>query len=64
MAGSATAGGYLLVLAILLPAVGILVSLTLGGRQAERVACVAMPIGLAVAIAVAILVWLTHDALQ
>src|SRR5262249_51350779 len=54
----------LLVLAILLPVVGILVSLTLGGRQAERVAFIVMPAGLAVAIMVAVHIWLTRDVLQ
>jgi formate hydrogenlyase subunit 3/multisubunit Na+/H+ antiporter MnhD subunit len=64
MAGSASAGGHLLVLAIVLPVVGILVSLTLGGRRAERVAFVVMPVGLAVAVAVAVHIWLTREVLQ
>ena len=54
---AATAGGSLLVLAILLPSAGILLSFALGGRFAERVALGIMPVGLAIAIAVAILVW-------
>jgi len=54
---AATAGGFLLVLAILLPSAGILLSLALGGRFAERVALGIMPVGLAIAIAVSILVW-------
>jgi multicomponent Na+:H+ antiporter subunit D len=64
MVGSATAGGYLLILAIVVPVGGILASLALGGRQAERVAFIVMLAGLAIAIAVAVRVWLTHDALQ
>ena len=54
---AATAGGSLLVLAILLPVAGILLSFVLGGRFAERVALGIMPVGLAIAIAIAVLVW-------
>lgn len=52
-----TPGGFLLVLAILLPAAGILLSLLLGGRRAERIALGLAPIGLALAIAIAAVVW-------
>lgn len=52
-----TAGGSLLALAILLPALGVLLSLLLGGRMAERIAFVLMTVKLAVALAVAALVW-------
>ena len=52
-----TAGGSLLALSILLPALGVLLSLVLGGRQAERIALALMPAELAVAFAVACLVW-------
>ena len=44
-------------LAILLPALGVLLSLLLGGRQAERIALGFMPVQLAVAVAIAALVW-------
>ena len=52
---AATAGGSLLVLAILAPCAGILLSFVLGGRFAERVALGLTPIGLAIAIAIAVL---------
>ena len=39
-------GGFLLVLAILLPAAGIILSFALGGRNAERVALAITPFGL------------------
>lgn len=48
-ASDATTGSVLLVLAIALPVAGILLSLVLGGRHAERIALVLLPIGLAVA---------------
>ena len=53
---AATAGGSLLVLAILLPAAGILMSFVLGGRFAERIALGILPFGLALAVAIAVLV--------
>ena len=46
-----TAGGSLMPLAILLPALGVLLSLALGGRQAERIAFCLMPVELAIAVA-------------
>jgi multicomponent Na+:H+ antiporter subunit D len=54
---TATAGGSLLPLAILLPALGVLLSLLIGGRQAERIALALMPVEFAIAIAIATLVW-------
>ena len=54
---AATPGGSLLVLAILLPVAGILLSFVLGGRFAERVALGILPIGVALAFAIAALVW-------
>src|SRR5215472_16572263 len=59
-----TAGGFLLVLAIVLPVAGALFSLMLGGRRAERVVFVLMPAGLAVALAIAIGVWRSRNVLQ
>src|SRR5271165_3953030 len=64
MPNSTTAGGFLLVLAIVLPAVGVLLSVALGGRHAERVALILMPVGLTVAVAIAVGVWRTHNVLQ
>jgi multicomponent Na+:H+ antiporter subunit D len=64
MPNSATAGGFLLVLAIVLPLAGTLFSLALGGRYAERIALIVMPVGLAVAVAILVSVWRTHNALQ
>ena len=64
MPSSATAGGFLLVLAIVLPVVGVLVTLVLGDRQAERVGLILMPAGLAVAVAIGATVWHRHSALQ
>ncbi len=47
-----TAGGFLLVLALVLPLLGVLAALVLGGRNARRVAFVAIPLGLALALAI------------
>jgi len=44
-----TPGGWLLALAVLLPFVGVLVGLVLGGRHAQRVATLMLPLGLAIA---------------
>jgi multicomponent Na+:H+ antiporter subunit D len=52
-----TAAGFLLVLAIILPVAGVLLSLVLGGRHAERIALAVMPAGFGVAIAIAVLLW-------
>jgi formate hydrogenlyase subunit 3/multisubunit Na+/H+ antiporter MnhD subunit len=54
--GTTTPGGSLLVLAILLPLAGIILSFTPGGRSAERVALCSMPFGFALACAIAFLV--------
>jgi formate hydrogenlyase subunit 3/multisubunit Na+/H+ antiporter MnhD subunit len=54
---AATAGGFLLVLAIVFPVAGMLLSLVLGGRHAERIALGLMPAGFGVAIAIAVLLW-------
>ena len=54
---AATAGGSLMPLAILLPALGVLLSLLLGGRRAEWIALGLMPVQLAIAVAIAALVW-------
>src|SRR5215813_11098176 len=64
MPDSATAGGFLLVLAIVLPVAGMLLPLAFRGRQAERIALTLMPAGLAVAVAIAVEVWRTRNVLQ
>ena len=64
MPNSATAGGFLLVLAIVLPLSGVFLSLVLGGRHAERIALIMMPVGLAIALAIGAAVWRTHNVLQ
>ncbi len=64
LAAGTTAGGFLLVLAIMLPVAGVLFSLLFGRRYAERAALAVMPLGLAVAAAIAIGVWRSRSALQ
>jgi len=58
-----TAGGVLLVLAIVLPVTSVLLSLALGGRQVERIACVLMPCGLGVAFIIFADVWRSGERL-
>jgi multicomponent Na+:H+ antiporter subunit D len=53
----ATAAGSLLPLAILLPALGVLMSFLIGGRRSEWIALGLMPVELAVAVAIATFVW-------
>ena len=48
-----TSDGWLLLLAVLAPFVGVLAGLALGGRNAQRVATLTLPIGLAVAAGIA-----------
>ena len=54
---TATAGGSLLTLSILAPALGVLLSFLIGGRQAERIVLGLMPVQLGIAVAIAALVW-------
>jgi multicomponent Na+:H+ antiporter subunit D len=63
LAYAATAGGFLLVLAIVLPVAGVLLSLALGGRYAERIALGLMPAGLGIAIAITVLLWRSGEPL-
>ena len=58
-----TANGYLLVLAIMLPVIGILLSLAAGGRYVERIAMVLLPVGLVIAAAIFGLVWRDQQSL-
>src|SRR5262245_49007279 len=46
---AATTGGFLLVLAIVVPLVAVLLALAAGGRHVERLALGTMPLGLAIA---------------
>lgn len=64
MPNSATAGGFLLILTIVLPVGGVVMSLALGGRYAERIAVLLMPVGLVVTAMIGIVVWRTHNVLQ
>jgi len=50
---TSTHGGALLAAAVLLPFVGMLLGLVLGGRHVQRVAFVLMPLGLALALVIA-----------
>ncbi len=58
-----TAGGFLLVLALILPVAGILLSLIFGGRYIERVVFILLPAGLAVAAAVFAAIWRSGHSL-
>ena len=48
-----TAGGSLLVLAIVAPMVGVLLAFACGGRHAERIAYATMAVSLGIAVAIA-----------
>jgi formate hydrogenlyase subunit 3/multisubunit Na+/H+ antiporter MnhD subunit len=62
-ATDATSNGFLLVLALAVPMAGVLLAFTLGGRYAERVALLVVPIGLGVAVAIAATVYARGSAL-
>jgi formate hydrogenlyase subunit 3/multisubunit Na+/H+ antiporter MnhD subunit len=47
-----TSGGFLLVLSVVVPVVGILLAFVAGGRRAERIALATMPLGLVIAAAI------------
>jgi multicomponent Na+:H+ antiporter subunit D len=49
-----TPGALLLVLSVLVPSLGVLAGLALGGRNAQRVAVALLPLGLGVAIGIAV----------
>ncbi len=59
----ATVGGFLLVCAIMLPVAGVLLSLILGGRRAEALALVLLPVELVVALLIAGRMWRSGQAL-
>lgn len=55
--GAATPGGFLLVVAIMLPAAGILVTIGCGGRAVAHLRRICLPAGLAIAVAIFGTVW-------
>ena len=59
---TAAAGGWLAVLAIALPSLGVLLSIGLGGRWPERLALLVAPLGLTVALGLAAAVLRAGDA--
>jgi multicomponent Na+:H+ antiporter subunit D len=61
--GGTTAGGFLLPLTIVLPVVAVLLALMLGGRKAESMVLVLLPVGLGLAIAIVVGVWRAGDSL-
>ncbi|HSS83752.1 MAG TPA: NADH-quinone oxidoreductase subunit J, partial [Reyranella sp.] len=63
LALATTGGGYLLVLAIIVPVIGMLLSLVVGGHHAERIALALMPAGLGLSLAITIEVWVTGQPL-
>lgn len=62
-ADTSHAPDYLLVLAIVLPVAGVLLSVLIGGRHAERIALALAPVGLCVAVAILASVWNSGEAL-
>ncbi|HKA72218.1 MAG TPA: proton-conducting transporter membrane subunit [Xanthobacteraceae bacterium] len=60
---AATTGGSLLVLALVVPLVGVLLAFAAGGRQVERIALATMPLGLAIAVAIAVVMGQTRAPL-
>src|SRR5262249_20288234 len=59
-----TPGGFLLVLAVALPAAAVVAALACGGRWAERVVLMALSVGFGIAAAVAAAVWHARAPLQ
>jgi|GEM_PF-3664017 len=55
-----TPGGWLLILAVLLPFLGVMLGLVLGGRRAQHLAALILPLGLAIAVGIAA-TWLQTD---
>jgi formate hydrogenlyase subunit 3/multisubunit Na+/H+ antiporter MnhD subunit len=58
-----SAAGFLLVLAIALPASGVALLLTLGGRRAQCLALAMMPAGVAISLAIAGEIWRSREPL-
>ncbi len=63
LSDTSSAGGSLLVLAIVLPVAGLLLALVTGGHYARAITLVLMPAGLAVAAGILICVWRAGNAL-
>src|SRR5512134_2662680 len=59
----ATPGGYLLVLALIVPVAALLLGFLSGGRNAARIALVALAVGAAVTVAIVMEMLRTGDAL-
>jgi formate hydrogenlyase subunit 3/multisubunit Na+/H+ antiporter MnhD subunit len=55
LTAATTPGGYLLVLALVIPVVGVLAAFAAGGRHVDRIALSVMPVGLAIAVAIVVL---------
>ena len=55
-----TAGGFLLVLSIVVPVAGILLAFVLGDRYVRLVACAVVPLGLAIAVAILVVLPQNH----
>ena len=53
----ASSNGFLLVLAIILPVAGILLSLALGGRYVERIALIFLPASFGIAATIFAILW-------
>jgi formate hydrogenlyase subunit 3/multisubunit Na+/H+ antiporter MnhD subunit len=58
-----TTGGFLLVLAIMLPVTAALLSLMLGGDHVERIALITLPAGFSIAAAIFAAVWQSNRSL-
>jgi formate hydrogenlyase subunit 3/multisubunit Na+/H+ antiporter MnhD subunit len=63
LSDATTTGGFLLVLSLIVPVTGLLLSLVLGGHYAERIALIVLPVGLVVAAAVFSAVWRSGHSL-
>ena len=59
-----TTGAFLLVLALVVPVVSVLLAFVAGGRHAERIALATLPRGLAVAVAIAVMLRRTGGPLD
>ena len=59
-----TPGGFLLPLALMTPAVGVLIAMAVGGRHAHRVVLATVPVGLALAVAIVVHLARSGEALQ
>jgi formate hydrogenlyase subunit 3/multisubunit Na+/H+ antiporter MnhD subunit len=59
-----TPGGFLLPLALMTPAVGVLVAMAVGGRHAHRVVLATVPVGLGLAVAIVVHLAQSGEALQ